>query len=103
MLGQRGSLPQRGFAVEGDPPRSQPAAKLLLLKKIQLKENIASYSQPRSYSSGYWPVIALFSLTEAKLPDCPLSNRNRDVFVSANGQRVARRNYFGARQAASPR
>jgi hypothetical protein len=47
--------------------------------------------------------IALFSLTEAKLPDCPLSDRNRDVFVSANGQRVARRNYFGARQAASPR
>ena len=47
--------------VDGDPPRSQPAAKLLLLKKIQLKENIASYSQPRSYSSGYWPVIALLA------------------------------------------
>ena len=67
MLGQRGSLPQRGFAVDGDPPRSQPAAKLLLLKKIQLKENIASYSQPRSYGSGYWPVIALLASIEIQL------------------------------------
>jgi hypothetical protein len=49
-----------------DPPRSQPAAKLLLLKKIQLKENIASYSQPRSRGSVYWPVILLKSAFETQ-------------------------------------
>lgn len=59
--GTKRIVPSKGFAVDGDPPRSQPAAKLLLLKKIQLKENIASYSQPRSHGSGYWPVIALFA------------------------------------------
>ena len=31
------------------------------LKKIQLKENIASYCQPRWHGSAYWPVIALLS------------------------------------------
>jgi hypothetical protein len=55
-----------------DPPRSQPAAKLLLLKKIQLKENIASYCQPRSRGSVYWPVISLKPTVEdptTKSPD----------------------------------
>ncbi len=61
-------LPQDGVAAavqealnDVDPPRSQPAAKLLLLKKIQLKENIAFYSQPRSHGSAYWPVISLLA------------------------------------------
>jgi hypothetical protein len=51
-----------------DTPRSQPEARLLLLKKIQLKENIASYSQPRSRGSVYWPVIALKASSENRLP-----------------------------------
>ncbi|MGA7108930.1 MAG: hypothetical protein WBY75_14395, partial [Terracidiphilus sp.] len=51
-----------------DPPRSQPAAKLLLLKKIQLKENIASYCQLRSHGSAYWPVISLFPPTNNGKP-----------------------------------
>lgn len=38
------------LAADVDPPRSQPAAKLLLLKKIQLKENIASYCQQRFHA-----------------------------------------------------
>ena len=50
-----------------DPPRSQPAAKLLLLKKIQLKENIASYCQPRSRGSVYWPVISLKAPVETEI------------------------------------
>ena len=44
-----------------DPPRSQPAAKLLLLKKNPTERNITSYSQPRSLGSAYWPVISLLA------------------------------------------
>jgi hypothetical protein len=65
--GTKRIVPSKGFAVDGDPPRSQPAAKLLLLKKIQLKENIASYSQPRSYGLGYWPVIALLTVRRGSI------------------------------------
>ena len=46
--GTKRIVTSKGLRVDGDPPRSQPAAKLLLLKKLQLKENIASHSQPRN-------------------------------------------------------
>jgi hypothetical protein len=32
--GTKRIVTSKGFAVDGDPPRSQPATKLLLLKKI---------------------------------------------------------------------
>lgn len=57
-----------------DPPRSQPAAKLLLLKKNPTERNITSYSQPRSLGSAYWPVISLNSSFENERP-CALESR----------------------------
>ena len=49
-----------------DPPRSQPAAKLLLLKKNPTERNIASYLQPRSHGTAYWPVISLIASVGAR-------------------------------------
>ena len=53
----------KGFAVDLDPPRSQPAAKLPLMnEKIQLKENIACYWLLFGRDSEYWPVIGLITI-----------------------------------------
>jgi hypothetical protein len=41
--GTKRIVTSKGFAVDVDPPRSQPAAKLLLLKENPTEENIASY------------------------------------------------------------
>jgi hypothetical protein len=60
-------------------------AKLLLLKKIELKENIASYSQPRSHDSAYWPVTSLLAAVEPRAT-CPESRlvRPHRILTTSN-------------------
>src|ERR1019366_5284512 len=48
----------RGSASGLDPPRSSTEVEPLLLKKIQLKENITSYLQAVGHDPSYWPVIS---------------------------------------------
>jgi CHC2 zinc finger len=40
-------------------------------EKIQLKENIASYSQPRSHGSVYWPLIGDVTTIDVATPARP--------------------------------
>jgi hypothetical protein len=58
-------VPHRGSASGFDPPRSLPKAEPRLLKKIQLKENIASSLQTVGHDPNYWPVISAEALIEA--------------------------------------
>ena len=51
-----------------DPPKISAGCEAPPPEEIQLKENIASYRQPRRSASAFWPVISLLVAIEPSAP-----------------------------------
>jgi hypothetical protein len=62
--GTKRTVTSKGLPSGVDPPRSWLEPEPLLLKKNQLKENIASQLHAVGRDPGFWPVISAESLIE---------------------------------------